>query len=233
MRPKPAALIALLVVLAGTGGAVAYLSRQPGPKPPEARPATPSADQAEPVTPLPVVRAFTVVRDSAAYVEPDRAAPRLYDLQAGSPLCSVDITPDGKWVAAMTADGQPAWIEAGDLGPFDKTAIPHGDMPDTVSGTPEVVNSGTLKVGDRTVTLAGVSGLTGDFAQQMTSTIAQNGNRVDCQRHGAGYTCKLPIGSDVGRIALFNGIAVDSGCATADYLKQEESARAAPRGIWK
>ena len=233
MRPKLAALVALLVVLAGAGVAAVVLLRQPGAKPTEENAPGPQAEQAEPMTPLPVVRAFTLVRDSAAYVEPDRAAPKLYDLPAGSPLCSVDVTPDGKWVAGMTADGQPAWIEAGDLGPFDKTAIPHGDLPDTVSGTPEVVNSGMLKVDGRTVTLAGVSGLTGDFAQQMTSTIAQNGNRVDCQRHGVGYTCKLPIGSDVGRIALYNGIAVDSGCATADYLKQEEAARTAPRGIWK
>ena len=174
-----------------------------------------------------------MLRDSAAFVEPDRAAPKLLDLRAGSPLCSVDITADGKWVAAMTADGQPAWIDAGDLGPFDKSAIPPSNLPDTIAGTPEVINSGMLKVGDQTVTLAGVSGLTGDYAQQMTSTIVQAGNRVDCVRHGAGYTCKLPIGADVGRIALYNGVAVDSGCATADYLAQEEAARTAPRGIWR
>ena len=233
MRPKPAGLILLAVLVLGGAGGLAVFLRQPGTPEKQLPSSVPAEQQPEPTVSLPVVRAFTVLRASTAFVEPDRAAPKLYEVQAGSPLCSVEITSDGKWVAAMTADGQPAWLDAGDLGPFDKAAIPHNDLPDTVSGTPEVVNSGMLKVDGHTVTLAGVSGLTGDFAQQMTSTIVQNGNRVDCQRHGVGYTCKLPIGSDVGRIALYNGIAVDSGCATADYLQQEEAARKAPRGIWR
>ena len=237
MRVTPAGLIvAAVLVIGGTGG-LAILLRQPAPpaKPALAPvpPQHPPEEPAEAAPPLPVIRAFTVMHDSAAYVEPDRAAPKLYDLRTGSPLCSVDITADGKWVAAMTADGQPAWIEAGDLGPFDKTALPPSTLPDKVAGTPEVMNSGMLKVDGQVVTLAGVSGLGGDYARQMTQTIVQAGNSVDCVRHGAGYTCKLPIGADVGRIALYNGVAVDSGCATADYLAQEEAARKAPRGIWR
>jgi hypothetical protein len=233
MTLKPAAWISVIVLaVAVLGGSAALLRYQAGPNTQEPA-GNPPDNQPEPANPLPFVRAFTVVQGSAAYVEPDKTAPKLYDVPAGSPLCSVDITQDGRWVAAMTADGQAAWVATADLGPFDKTAIPHGNLPDQISGTPEVVNSGVLKVGDREITLAGLSGLSGEYARQMTSTIAQNGNRVECVRFGTGYTCKLPIGSDVGSLALYDGIAVDSGCATADYLSQEEAARKAPRGIWK
>ncbi len=253
MKPVVLVLGALGLVAVGGGAAVLLTNRphtaaSPAPTPapaaqtaPAAQPvpaetaATPaSAPLPTPISFVPLVQDFSLVRDSAAYVAADQNAPQLYPLKSGTPLVSAARSPDGTWTVAMTADGRAAFIPTADIGPYDPRLTPQPQLPQTVSGTPDVIDTGTLMIDGQTIPLAGVIGHKGEVADRMQMMIKEQGPQVNCTlQQGTSYICTLPGGADVGRFALFNGAAEVANDASQDYRDQAEAGRAAHRGIWK
>jgi hypothetical protein len=194
-------------------------------------PPPPSQPLPTPISFVPLVQDFSLVRDSAAFVAADQNAPQLYPLRAGTPLVSAARSPDGAWTVAMTADGRAAFIPSADIGPYDPHAAP---LPEAVSGPADVLDTGTLVVDGQTVPLAGLIGHKGDLADKMQNAIKAKGPEVSCTlQQGGAYICTLPSGEDIGRSALYNGAAEVTNDASADYHAQADAARDAHRGIWQ
>ncbi len=240
---KPIALIlgGVALLAAGGGAAVLLMSGQHAPPPPpveqakapEALPPPPAAEPAT-VAFLPLVQDFSAVRDTAAFVSASQDAPQFYPLKSGTPLVSAARSPDGAWIVAMTEDGRAAFIPSTDLGPYDASRAPQPALPQTVSGTAEVMDTATLLIDGQTVPLAGLIGRKGDLAAKMQNWIAAQGNAVSCTRQLAGaYGCTVGPDLDVGRFAVFNGAAEAGPDASDDYREQGAAARAARRGMWK
>jgi hypothetical protein len=212
--------------------------------PPEAAavPAAPSSGtdtaQNAPATPTvtfdPLVQKFTLVRDSAAYVAASAAAPQMYLLKAGTPLVSAARSHDGAWIVATTEDGQAAYMQAADLGPYDPSRAPTPDLPSHLSGTATVIDTADLMVDGQKVPLVGVVGETGDYVTALQKFINAQGGTVNCDLQGQAYLCTLPpSGIDIGRMGLFNGGADLGPDASADYQQQADAAKAAHKGIWR
>jgi hypothetical protein len=254
---KPVIVIAGAVALLAVGGGGAVLlmggphpaTPAPAAPPPAAAPAPAAPDvaakapepapQPQAVLPptvnfVPLVQDFSLVRDSAAFVSASLDAPQYYPLKSGTPLVSAARSPDGAWTVAMTADGRAAFIPSGDLGPYDPSRAPQPDLPQTVSGTAEVVDTGTLIVDGQTLPLEGVIGRKGTMADKMQALINAKGPQVSCTRaSGDSYVCVIPPDFDLGRAAIFNGAAEASSDASDDYRAQQEAGKAAHRGIWQ
>jgi endonuclease YncB( thermonuclease family) len=180
-----------------------------------------------------LIQPFSLTRDSAAYVAASNDAPQMYPLRAGTPLQSTEKSKDGKWVIALTVDGQAAYLPAADLGPYDPSKVPQPELPATVSGPATVLDTGTLQVGDQKITLAGVKGETGDYATDLQKLITAQGPQVTCTLQGQAYVCTLPTGLDIARTALYNGAADIGDDASDDYQQQVAAAKEAHRGIWR
>jgi endonuclease YncB( thermonuclease family) len=180
-----------------------------------------------------LVQPWSLVRDSAAYVQATMDAPQMYPLKAGTPFKSVEKSKDGKWVVAMTQDGQAAFLPAADVGPYDAAQAKQLELPSSLTGEATVVDTGTLTVDGQNVPLAGVHGETGIYADQMQGLIDAQGKQVQCTLKGAAYMCILPNGLDIARTALFNGAAEPGDDASDDYRQQADAAKAAHKGIWK
>ena len=179
---------------------------------------------------------FSLLRDSAAYVTDSPDAPQLYPLLAGTGLMSASKSSDGAWIIALTQDGQAAYIPAGDLGPYDAAhASQLAAAPataDQLTGSAHVVNTATLQIADKTISLAGLLGKMGKFASQLQSQIDAHAP-VACVPHDAAYSCTLADGTDVGLMAVSDGLAETADDAGAEYQQQEAAARAAHLGLWK
>jgi hypothetical protein len=180
-----------------------------------------------------LVQPFSVLRDSAAYVAASPDAPQMYPLRAGAALMSTEKSKDGKWVVALTEDGQAAYLPTADLGPYNPAMTVQSELPASVTGPASVVDTGTLQVGDQKVALAGVKGVSGEYAYDLQKLINAQGPQVSCGLRGQAYLCMLPTGLDIARAALFNGAADVTDDASEDYRQQVASARAGHRGIWK
>ena len=63
-----------------------------------------------------LVEAFTLSQDSVAYVAPSVNLPRMYPLPANTPILSTEKSKDGKWIIALTEDGQAAFLLTDHLG---------------------------------------------------------------------------------------------------------------------
>jgi len=237
------AIIAGCVVLAVAGGGGAYLLTRPPPGAPGAAPAPEkSAEGGGTKAPAPetpsvhfvnFVQQFSLVRDSAAYVGASFDAPQLYPLHKGTGFISASKSPDGTWIVAMTADGQAAFLPAADLGPYDAHANPQLNLAQSVSGAANVIDTSTLSVDGKTIALIGITGETGDPAEQMQKLINDMGGTVKCQLVMDAYQCFLPSGLDLARTALYNGGAEVAPDASADYHLQAQAAQAAHRGRFK
>ncbi len=108
---------------------------------------------------------------------------------------------------------------------------------DTVRGSAQVLDTANLIVAGRTVALFGILGEGAPYDRQMSSYLASQGGNVECAPRGGRpdapqYVCMTGAGYDVAEAALFNGGARASPEAPPDYLRQQELARAAKRGIW-
>jgi hypothetical protein len=181
-----------------------------------------------------LVQPFSLTRDSAAYVAASGDAPQMYALRAGTGLTSTEKSKDGKWVIALTQDGQAAYLPAADLGPYDPTKAPLPEQPATVSGAATVIDTATLEVGDQKVPLAGLTnGQGGKDASDLQKLIDAQGPQVNCTLQGNAYLCTLPTGLDIGRTVIFNGAADASDDASDDYKQQVGAAKLGRRGIWK
>ncbi len=180
-----------------------------------------------------LVQPFSVLRDSAAYVAASPDAPQMYPLRAGAALMSTEKSKDGKWVVALTEDGQAAYLPVADLGPYNPAMTVQSELPASVSGTAMVLDTGTLQVGDQKLPLGGVKGVTGEYADVLQKFINANGGQVSCALHGQAYLCTLPTGLDIARATLYNGGADVTDDASEDYRQQAATAKAARRGIWQ
>jgi hypothetical protein len=181
-----------------------------------------------------LVQPFTLVHDSQAFWQASTDSPPMYPLRAGTSFVSVEQSKDGRWDIALTKDGQSAYLPAADVGPYDASKAAALAHPSSVSGNAVVVDTATLNVEGQTVQLAGVIGESGDYADAMQAQIDASGHKIDCAlKTEAGYTCLLPNGQDLARLALFNGAARPADDASADYRKQADAAKAAHKGVWR
>jgi endonuclease YncB( thermonuclease family) len=96
-----------------------------------------------------------------------------------------------------------------------------------------VRDTATLWIGDQSVPLFGITGETGELADQLQQFIDSQGGQVTCERRERAYSCVLPSGVDIARAALINGAARPAADAPDDFLAQARTARAQHRGIWK
>jgi membrane peptidoglycan carboxypeptidase len=98
----------------------------------------------------------------------------------------------------------------------------------TLRGVPELVDTGTLRLGRETVHLAGVEGMRGRYAEEMRAYIA--GREVACEPAGSNvHRCMLGR-NDLSRAVLYNGGGRATRDAPADLREAEEKARARRRG---
>ncbi|MFH5924869.1 PBP1A family penicillin-binding protein [Roseomonas xinghualingensis] len=97
-------------------------------------------------------------------------------------------------------------------------------------GPVRVLDTATLRIGDRAVQLVGVIGMRGDAAQDMASFI---GNReVTCEPMGDGaHRCHVG-GRDLSEVVLSNGGGRAAPDASPALRRYEASARAAGLGVW-
>jgi hypothetical protein len=243
-----------VAVAAGAGGAYVFL-KQPAPKPMEAEGAPPEAPKeargpapkpADPVTGgsesapdiatvdfTPSTATFTIAKPTAAYVSASTDSPRMYALPPGIGVRAAEQSRDGKWLIALTEDGQAAFLPSTDLGPYQASATDQVPaLPDNVAGAATVIDTATLSVDGQQVLLFGVIGEAGANADQLQDLINNNGARVTCQLQQTSYLCSLPNGTDVARAALFNGGARPGPDAPDDYRTQAAAAQAANKGVW-
>lgn len=109
-------------------------------------------------------------------------------------------------------------------------AAPPASAERPLVGVPEVVDTGTLRINGRTVTLRGVRGEGGSHARRMASYIG--GREASCAPASADlYRCVV-AGWDLSEVVLFNGGGLASADAPAALRRQEDKAREAGRGVW-
>lgn len=118
--------------------------------------------------------------------------------------------------------------------PVPPPAPPAPTGPVSVSGSPQVVDTATLRFRTATVQVSGITGEGGVPARQMDSFIAEQGGEVVCQRLGnSKYLCRTPQGYDLAAAALVNGAARTSPLATDAYREMQAQAQANRKGIWQ
>jgi hypothetical protein len=113
-------------------------------------------------------------------------------------------------------------------------AAPSATSAVTLSGVPEVLDTGDLSISGTTAHLSGIAGEGGIPARQMAAFIHEQGGRVACElvKDGA-YVCRTPQGYDVAAAALVNGAARATADAPADYRDLQGKAQAERKGIWQ
>jgi endonuclease YncB( thermonuclease family) len=243
------AIVGGLVLAAGVGGGAAYIvlkgsapkpAAAPAPAPLPAPPAPQEANASESAPDIATVdftRAdalFTIAKPTSAYVSASEDAPKMYDLPPGVGVHATEQSKDGKWLIAPTADGQAAFLPMADMGPFQAQAVSAvASLPDTIAGPATVIDTATLSINGQQITLFGVTGETGTYADQLQDMVNANGSNVSCQLQDQTYRCMLPNGLDIARVALYNGAARPGTDATDDYRNQAAAAQAAHKGVWQ
>jgi len=140
---------------------------------------------------------------------------------------------------AQTSPGAPG---AGQPAPPPSSPPPTGSLeggkaplsPATgeISGSAQVLDTANLIVAGYAVTLFGIVGMGHPYDRQMASYLAAQGGTIRCVPHANKYICMTTSGFDVAEAALFNGGARAGTDAPSEYLRQQDLARAAHRGIW-
>jgi penicillin-binding protein 1A len=107
------------------------------------------------------------------------------------------------------------------------------DTPSTtrsrLRGPAEVEDTGTLRIGNQTVQLAGVVGLPGEHAEMMAEWLA--GRDVSCEPAGNAHRCTAD-GRDLSELVLSNGGGRAARDADATLRRAEALARRERRGLW-
>jgi membrane peptidoglycan carboxypeptidase len=102
--------------------------------------------------------------------------------------------------------------------------------PEVVVGVPNVLDTATLRIADRTVRLEGVSGVGGAYARGMGEYIADR--EVACRPTADDrYRCEVD-GWDLSEVVLFNGGGRVTADAAPELVEAERKARREGRGIW-
>lgn len=121
------------------------------------------------------------------------------------------------------------------------TALPTVDAvpaTPTISGSPQVIDTGNLVVAGVPVRLHGVIGEGGVPAGQMTSFIHEQGGVITCQpltngSHRCWTGADESQGYDVAAAAISNGGGRVSPDAPPEYVEMQAAAQAERRGIWQ
>lgn len=104
---------------------------------------------------------------------------------------------------------------------------------DVITGHPTVIDTATLAIDGRLVSLDGVAGLDGQAAAELQSFIDASGNSVTCHPQGDDrHVCLLPNNTDVAMAALINGAALLGPDAPDSYLAERNDAVRNHRGMW-
>lgn len=97
-------------------------------------------------------------------------------------------------------------------------------------GTPEVIDTGTLRIAGRQVRLEGVGGTAGPQARALASYIGDR-PAVCRQAEADRYRCEVD-GWNLSEVVLHNGGGRATATAPPDLIEAERRAREAGRGIW-
>lgn len=212
------------------------MTREPEPEPEPEPQAAPQAAELPPAAPAPGPSVTETIQGLAA-----RLSPRVPIVVA----CSVAVAgllSLGIWSIARSSDDSSsaaaAAVATGPVAaakPAPRPAAPvAAPGAPSVSGSPQVVDTATLKFRDATVQISGISGEGGVPARQMDSFIAEQGGKVACERLGNGkYLCRTAQGYDLAAAALINGAARISSLAPEGYREMQAQAQTDRKGIWQ
>jgi endonuclease YncB( thermonuclease family) len=101
---------------------------------------------------------------------------------------------------------------------------------EVMRGVPDVVDTGTLRIGGREVRLAGIIGMPGEFVSAMVQWI--DGREAVCEaRESETWQCRIG-GRDLSELVLSNGGGRAATDASAELRRAERAARNARLGIW-
>jgi endonuclease YncB( thermonuclease family) len=248
------AIIGAFALVAAAGGGVTYVllkapqttkpaaesAPPPAPAAAASQPSPPAVDASESAPDIATVdftpssAEFTIAKPTAAYVSASPDSPKMYALPPGIGVRATEQSKDGKWLIALTEDGQAAFLPATDLGPYQPNAadaVP--SLPETVAGGATVIDTATLSVEGQRIPLFGVTGEAGALADQLQDLLNANGARVTCRLQVESYRCQLPNGIDIARVALYNGAARPGPDASDDYRQQAAAAAAQHKGVWQ
>ena len=216
-----------------------------------APPGAVAAPGATPPAPVAAVPTPAPAPPTAALPPPAAPAAALDKVQGGiSPLGPLPANAPPVQPATLATPAEPA--APADAGKISTATpgVPPPDLPAPVEAAPpapvaaalpepvsldhpQVIDTARLAGGQKTVTLFGVLGLSGEAAKGLQGFVTAAGNRVTCQAQtSADFVCLLPDGTDVAEAALINGAARARDDAPAAYRDQEAAAQAARRGLW-
>ena len=104
--------------------------------------------------------------------------------------------------------------------------------PNAVTGTVQVIDTATLRIGGRLVRLFGVEWVRGGQAEELARYIA--GRSVTCQPAPGSETMTCAVdGRDLSEVVLFNGGGRASPEASPELVAAEDHARSERLGVWK
>jgi endonuclease YncB( thermonuclease family) len=110
---------------------------------------------------------------------------------------------------------------------------PAGSQPQgKLKGTPEVIDTATIRLEGKVVRLFGVEWVRGSQAEELAGYL--RGREVECELASTPdrYRCQVG-GHDLSRAVLFNGGGRATGGAPPELVEAENNAKAARRGVWQ
>ncbi len=151
---------------------------------------------------------------------------------ADTPLAPTDtpatpVPPGG--VATSTPANAPS-----EASPAPATVVEQASPAEPVTlDHPKVVDTAKLQSGDISVSLYGIEGLSGSYADGLQGFLGAGNGKVTCQAQASsGFVCLMADGTNVAQVALVNGAAKTTPDAPDSYREEEAAAQAARRGIW-
>lgn len=230
------------VTITGRGASTALMVDPPSPAKAPAPATAPKAAVAAVPPPPPSTAAEPELRWATQAInlraEARANAARVGQLKAGESVRVLSTTTDGwAWVEVAGKQGYAALAYLSPTKPAPKAATPAPasvppPAPKPIEGAASVLDTANLVVAGQSVALFGISGLDGAPAEQLGRFIKEQGGRLRCAPREGAWECATASGIDVAKAALVNGAARTKPGAPADYLRQEEAARNARRGLW-
>ena len=102
-----------------------------------------------------------------------------------------------------------------------------------VSGSVQVIDTATLNVVGRTISLAGLEPVTMPEAVEAAKGYFTQVGAVACQAADTGWVCKAIQGNkDVAEVLAFSGLAMAAKTARPSLIDAQNDARLARRGYW-
>jgi hypothetical protein len=255
LSPAPIAADTVATPAAPSAQAVVDAKTEPAAPVPAPHPAGPKVVEW-------INRSFTVPDIVVVREAPQADAPMASRLRAGASVDVLGALEDESWLQVRLPDSTIGYVRAsavpgvnGAPAPVQAAAPPPAAPPPAAAPTPEetakleglaaIHDTSTLTVRPNTegqsdefalvpVKLLGLDGFGGEPRRGMEAFLDGQGNWVTCQEVAeAHHICRLKDGTDLAKIVLVNGAARTTPDAPPDYQRQQESAKAARRGIWR